>query len=376
MRRYLLPLILAMTLVTPPAQAAEVIGGEKLAGPGLVVGAPTNNEESLPPFPDNPATSYVVADLTTNQVLAAKNAHQQLRPASTIKALTALTLLPILKPNQVYRVQRADTKVETTKIGLIAGRNYSVESLFYALMLHSANDAGMALAGAAGGMSRTIELMSQEAKRIQAFDTVPKTPHGLDAPGQVTSAYDLALIAKNGLQRPEFAKIVGTWWYRFKDMQTKPRVQNITNHNRLLKKYRGMVGVKNGYTRAAQNTYIGAAERNGHTIVVTLMHLPVSYSRDKAASAMLNWGFAVTGKIEPVGVLVDAVSPPVDQRPALSVVTSKMASTTSELPGFVRYLAVPFVLVALLRTRVLVRRQLRRRKRRARYSARMNPTLR
>lgn len=376
MRRYLLPLTLLLLLIAPPAQAADVVGGIKLGQPGLVVGAPISADEAVPAFPTNPATSFVVADLTTNEILAAKNAHQQLRPASTIKALTALTLLPVLKLNQVYKVKPADTKVETTKIGLIAGRNYSVESLFYALMLHSANDAGMALAGAAGGMSKTIELMSQEAKRIQALDTVPKTPHGLDAPGQVTSAYDLALIAKNGLQRPEFAKIVSTWWYRFKDLQTKPRIQNITNHNRLLKKYPGMLGVKNGYTRAAQNTYIGAAERNGHTIVVTIMHLPISYSRDKAASAMLNWGFAATGKIEPVGTLVDAIGPPVDQRPAFSIVASKVSATTSELPSYVRYLAVPFLAVALLRARVLIRRSIRRRRRRAHYSARMNPTLR
>lgn len=375
MRRVILVFLLIPVLLAAPARADEVIGGGRLGDVGVVVGATVDSTNPAPPFPTNIAKSFLVADLSTNQVLAAKNAHAKLLPASTIKSLTALALLPVLKPEAVYTVQRKDTQVETTKIGLIAGRRYTVDSLMHALMIESANDAGMALAGAAGGMPKALEYMNMEARRLQAFDTVAKNPHGLNAPGQTTSAYDLALIAKAGLARPDFSALVKTWRYTFKDLGTKPRVRAITNHNRLLKSYPGMVGVKNGYTRKAQNTYIGAATRNGRTIVITLMHLPISESRDAVAKSLLNWGFAAAGKVEPVGVLVDPVGPPVDQRPAFSVVAKKVVDTTNKLSAAGVALAIPVLLVASLRARVLIKRQ-RRRRRRLAYRAGMNPTLR
>lgn len=375
MRRLLLLLTLALTLVAQPASAEGVIGGGRLGDAGLVVGTALDPANPIPPFPANIAKSYLVADLNTNQVLAAKNAHMKLLPASTIKALTALALLPVLDPTDVYTVQRKDTQVETTKIGLITGRRYTVDSLMHALMIESANDAGMALAGAAGGMPKALAYMNNEAKRLQAFDTVAKNPHGLNATGQTTSAYDLALIAKEGLKRPEFAQLVKTWRYTFKDLGTKPKIKTITNHNKLLKSYPGMIGVKNGYTRLAKNTYIGAATRDGRTLVITLMGLPPTVSRDTVAKAMLNWGFTVAGKVEPVGTLVDPVGPPLDQQPVTAVVAKKVSDTTGQLPGVVRAALIPFALVALLRTRVLVKRRIRRRRRMA-YRAGIKPTLR
>lgn len=374
MHRSLIPLALALSLVAAPANADGVIGGERLGEPGLVVGKALSEETPVPDFPANPATAYLVADLTTNQVLAAKNAHRKLQPASTIKALTALALLPVLDRSKVHTALRADSQVETTRIGLITGRRYTIDSLFHALMIESANDAGMALASAAGGMPKALAYMNNEAKRIQAFDTVAKTPHGLTVTGQTSSAYDLALIAKAGLKRPDFAQIVSTVNYTFKDLGTKPRIRKITNHNKLLTKYSGMVGVKNGYTRAAQNTYIGAATRDGHTIVVTLMYLPIKYKRDPIATAMLNWGFAATGKVEPVGELVEPTGAALDEKP-IALVTKKISSTTGALPGYVQVLAIPFALVAMLRARVLIKRRIRRRRRMA-YLAGMKPTLR
>lgn len=375
MRRLIFPLTLALALIAGPASADEVVGGGRLGEAGLVVGKALDPEVGVPAFPENAADSYLVADLTTNEVLAAKNAHLKLKPASTIKTLTALALMPVLKPDKTYTAIKADSKVETTRIGLITGRKYTVDSLFHALLIDSANDSGMALATAAGGMTKALAYMNNEAKRLQAFDTVAKTPHGLDAPGQSSSAYDLALIAKEGLKRPYFAQIVSTKTYTFKDLGTKPKVKKITNHNKLLKTYEGMIGVKNGYTRAAQNTYVGAATREGHTIVVTLMHLPIKYKRDTVATAMLNWGFAVTGKIEPVGTLVDPTGPALDQKPTVSVVAQKVSAGAGQLPGFLQVLAIPFLLVALLRTRVLIRRRIRRRRRMA-YRAGIKPTLR
>jgi D-alanyl-D-alanine carboxypeptidase (penicillin-binding protein 5/6) len=360
-----------------PASATVGAGGPRLAEPGLHVGAALDATTPVPAFPKNPAEAYLVADLTTGEVLAAKNAYVKMRPASTLKALVALALLPRLDPELRYTATRKDTQVEGTRIGLIAGRRYRVDALMHALMIESANDAGMALAGAAGGLPTALKIINEEAQRIQALGTVAKTPNGLDAPGQSTTAYDLALIAKAGLKRPDFAKLVSTYKYTFRDQGTKPKYRTIYNHNKLLPKYKGMIGVKNGYTRAAGNTYVGAATRGDRTIVVTLLRLTPNYSRDKVATAMLNWGFAVAGKVEPVGTLVDPIGPAYDEKvetQVASFVRNVVPGDQSSLPTPVKMVAVPFVLVAGLRARVLIRRRLRRRRRMRRLQvARTNP---
>lgn len=356
----------ALLLGAAPAQATVGAGGPRLAEPGLHVGAALSAEAPVPKFPANPAEAYLVADLTTGEVLAAKNAYRKLLPASTQKALVALALLPRLDPEMRYVARRSDTQVEGTKIGLIVGRKYRVDSLMHALMIESGNDAGLALANAAGGLPTALKIINEEARRIQALGTRVKNPHGLNADGQYTTAYDLALIAKAGLARPDFAKIVGTNKYTFRDQGTKPRYRTIYNHNRLLPTYPGMIGVKNGYTRAAGNTYVGAATRNGRTIVVTLLRLTPNYSRDKIATAMLNWGFAAAGKVEPVGMLAEPIGPAFDEQvepEPVALVKTAAASANENLPTPVKMVAVPVALVAALRTRVLIRRRIRRRRR-------------
>lgn len=371
----LLPAWLTLTALlvgTAPAQASVGAGGPLLAEPGLHVGAALTPDLPVPVFPKNPAEAYLVADLTTGEVLAAKNAYRRLHPASTQKALVALALLPRLDPELRYVARRSDTQVEGTKIGLIVGRKYRVESLMNALLIESGNDAGLALAHAAGGLPTALKIINEEATRLQALGTVVKNPHGLNADGQFTTAYDLALIAKAGLARPDFAKIVGTQKYVFRDQGTKPRYRTIYNHNKLLPKYRGMVGVKNGYTRAAGNTYVGAATRNGRTIVVTLLRLTPNYSRDKVATAMLNWGFAAAGKVAPVGMLVDPIGPAYDEKVETEVATyvrGLVSDGDQNLPTPVKMVAIPMALIAALRARVLIRRRIRRRRRMQRATA-------
>ena len=143
-------------------------------------------------------------------------------------------------------------------------------------------------------------MMNAEATHLQAYDTFARTPSGLDGPGESTSAYDLALIARAGLQMPDFRKYVGT----VKSTVPAPHHKHfqIYTHNRLLTSYRGAIGVKNGYTVAAAATYVGAATRHGHTIVVTLLHANPYFWPE--ARSLLDWGFAAEGKVDPVGTLV------------------------------------------------------------------------
>jgi D-alanyl-D-alanine carboxypeptidase (penicillin-binding protein 5/6) len=287
-----------------PADAAtnqglkSLIGGVQLRQSGVVA----NLVAGIDPPPETTATSYLIADLNTGQVLAAKNAHLKLPPASTLKALMALTLLPRLNPSAVYQAQATDQNVFGTKVGLYPGRKYTIKSLWNAALLLSGNDAALALAHAAGGFNKTVSLMNQKAHQLQALDTLARTPHGLDSPGQVSSAYDLTLIARAAMKRSDFRTYVDTTDYVFPNSGIKNVPLKIDNQNKLLKSYTGTIGVKTGYTTQAKNTYIGAATRDGHTIIITLMHL--TYGRDALAAELLDWGFEAEGKVQPVGLLV------------------------------------------------------------------------
>jgi D-alanyl-D-alanine carboxypeptidase (penicillin-binding protein 5/6) len=280
------------------ALAGGVVGGDLLGSRGVV-------EQPLagaPALPHNIGAvgSWLVADVDTGAVLAAKAPHARFLPASTLKTLTAVTLLPRLDPQQLVTATNADASVDGSKVGLVPGQRYSIATLFTALLVVSGNDAADALAQAAGGIPQTVSLMNAEARYLQADDTLARTPSGLDAPGETTSAYDLALIARAGLAMPAFRHYIGI----VRGWMPAPHGKRfqIYTHNHLLTTYRGDIGVKNGYTVAAGATYVGAATRGGRTIVVTLMHAPPDFWPQ--ARALLDWGFAADGHVTPVGTLV------------------------------------------------------------------------
>jgi D-alanyl-D-alanine carboxypeptidase (penicillin-binding protein 5/6) len=147
--------------------------------------------------------------------------------------------------------------------------------------------------------------MNAEAHHLQADDTVAKTPSGLDAPGESTSAYDLALIAQAGLAIPSFRHYVTIVKSRMPEAHHKHF--QIYTHNQLLTTYRGDIGVKNGYTVAAEGTDVQAATRHGQTIVVTLMHANPNFW--PMARDLLDWGFKAAGKVDPIGTLVQPLQP-------------------------------------------------------------------
>jgi D-alanyl-D-alanine carboxypeptidase (penicillin-binding protein 5/6) len=157
--------------------------------------------------------------------------------------------------------------------------------------------------------------MNAEAQKLQAFDTVAKTPNGLDKKGQTSSAYDLALIARAGLALPDFKRYVSTKTAKFP--APKGKSYEIGNHNKLLWRYNGMIGVKNGWTSKALGSFVGAATRNGHTIIVTIMRHDGAFWDD--VSKLMDWGFAVRGTATPVGTLVAPGAAPSTQPSALTL---------------------------------------------------------
>jgi len=277
----------------------EPVGGSRLGERGLILPA------GVKAPPKTAAKSYVVADAETGEVLAAKDAHGRYLPASTLKALTALTLIPKLDKDMKITPSRRAVNEEGSAVGLVPKPLYTAEDLFKALMLVSGNDCAMALAEANGGLAATLADMNAEAKRLQAFDTVAKTPSGLDKPGQSSSAYDLALIARAGLANADFRRYISTKTDKF---PAPKGYYEIGNHNKLLWRYKGMIGVKNGWTSKALGSFVGAAKRNGHTVIVSIMRHD-GYFWGEVAD-LLDWGFANRGKVVPVGKLVDPVPEP------------------------------------------------------------------
>ncbi|MEO7263026.1 MAG: serine hydrolase, partial [Jatrophihabitantaceae bacterium] len=241
----------------PPAGGwapnGTVPGGAHLASRGLVAppGAP-----ALPK--DIRAHGWILADLDSGAVLAARDPHGRYQPASILKMLTALTVAPNLPGQRAVTVSTDAAEAEGSAVGLLAGARYSVDQLFAALMLVSANDAAAALAQANGGVAQTVARMNADAVRLGAYDTVVQTPSGLDGWRQLTSAYDMALVLRAFVNQPRLAAYSRLPSAGFPPLSSKyGRVGTYQFDNpsqNFLSTVPGALVVKSGYTDAARHT--------------------------------------------------------------------------------------------------------------------------
>ena len=272
----------------------------------------------------------MIADAGTGQVLAAKDPHGQFLPASTLKVLTAVSLIPVLNPDSTVTATKLAADQTPNDIGLLAGHSYQVSELFTALLTISANDAAVALTQATGSLTGGMALINAEARHLQADDTNAVDPNGLDAPGQHTSAYDLALIARAALQLPAFMKYDQAEGGLFPI--TAHKKVGLWNQNALLTDYPGGIGGKIGWTSAAGATYVGMARRNGVTLIVTLLHCP-ALTEINSAEKLLDWGFAEDGKVAPAGALVQPLPTAAQQAAAAAQAAKRAAAALADRPS-------------------------------------------
>ncbi|HLV59589.1 MAG TPA: serine hydrolase [Natronosporangium sp.] len=322
------------------------VGGAALATAGLVV------PPDAPDLPDQlSATYWLVADLDTGAVLGACGPHEYGIPASTQKLLLALTLLDELDPHDVVEVLPEDLDFEpgSSAVGLLAGGRYPVETLWLGLLLNSGNDAAQALARVGGGpegVAGTLAKMNRTAWLLGAYQTHAVTPSGLDGPGQFTSAYDLALIARRLYQREDFLRYIST--ERTQIPPQPPRDPNgfqIQNQDPMLAAYEGALGGKTGYTDLARHSYVGAAERDGRRLVVTVLgaeNRPVPAWQQ--ATALLDWGFSLPRRasvgrlVEPGEALLAALLPDPGAPEEVSAPPVPPAQASAPVPPVVRWL--------------------------------------
>ncbi len=356
-----------------------------------------NPQVGVPAGP--PPKAYIVVDQATGRVMASSNDRQPLPPASLTKVVTALAAVAALPSTASVPVSERAAAMPARKLNMKAGAAWPLENTLTALLLSSANDAAAALAERVSGSLETFQTsLNSIATQLKMADApVLQDAAGLDdyssiRGGNLISARDLAIATRALLANPRLAPIVATPVARFTDPQGVPH--KLTNHNKMLFQYFGSVGVKTGFTKKAGRGLIAAATRNGRTELVVVMNVADTYGW---ATALLDAAFAApiattsdrlpvvpaALALTPAGaprvrasrsdVTVPSISndtviqPNVTTKGDTTLVALPAAQTSGDVPSLVAVLlgalATLAFLATALRTRVLVKRSRRRRRR-------------
>lgn len=242
------------------------------------------------------AKSALVMEGDTGRVLWEKNGYEKLPMASTTKIMTAIIVLENGNLDDVVTISKNAPKAPRVKMYLKEGEQYTVRDLLYALMLKSYNDVAVAIAEHVGGDVETFcKMMTDKAKEIGAENTSYKTPNGLDADGHYTTAYDLALITRYALRNPQFNEIIQTPQWTLKELSGSGKTHTATNANSFLNSYPGACGVKTGFTGLAGYCFVGAANKEGMTLISVALASgwpPQKNYRWSDTKTLLDYGFA------------------------------------------------------------------------------------
>ncbi|MGE5614201.1 MAG: D-alanyl-D-alanine carboxypeptidase family protein [Bacillota bacterium] len=239
--------------------------------------------ESKPPVLN--ARAAVLIEWTSGRVLYSKNAMEKRSIASTTKIMTALTALENGNLEDVVTVSKRAASIGGSTIGLRAGEKYTLKEMLYALLMVSANDAAIAIAEHIGGtVENFAAMMNKRAVSLGAVNSNFVTPHGLDRENQYSTAYDVALITREALKNPVFAEIVST-------TSSSISGHNLYNTNELLGSYRGVDGVKTGYTGKAGRCLVTTAKRDDMRLISVVLGSPTRGARVDATRKLLDYGF-------------------------------------------------------------------------------------
>jgi D-alanyl-D-alanine carboxypeptidase (penicillin-binding protein 5/6) len=249
---------------------------------------------------DVQSRAAVVMEASTGRILYAKNPNLRLLPASTTKLMTAIIVLEEANLSDVVRISKNVPLVAPLKAGFKEGDEVTIETLLYAALLKSANDAAVALAEAvAGSEEKFVYLMNKKAANIGMMDTKFINANGLPGPDQHITAFDLSIMMRYALRYPKLKEIIGT---RVAEVSTeKGKDLFLKNTNRLLWSDEDLIGGKTGYTRKARHCFVCAAERDNGTVIVALLGSPSRVNLWEETETLLNKGFDVlANKEEPV----------------------------------------------------------------------------
>jgi D-alanyl-D-alanine carboxypeptidase len=218
------------------------------------------------------ASSAIVMDADTGEVLWERDADTARPPASTTKVLTAIVAIESGRLDEPLRVSKAATAIPPSKIHLRSGQRMELDHLLYAILLNSANDAAHVIAEGLGGSKAGFsKQMNAKAKAIGAGRSHFENPHGLTEKGHVATARDIATIFQYGLGLPRFRAVLGTQSIRVPVYAGTMRRISLRSHNRLLSGWRYTVIGKTGYTRAARRCFVGSARHDGREVIIAFL---------------------------------------------------------------------------------------------------------
>ncbi|MBL8087599.1 MAG: D-alanyl-D-alanine carboxypeptidase [Chthonomonas sp.] len=287
-----------------------------LASAAFALAVPPLKKEPQPLPPPNPnaaepevlASSALIMDLQSGRILWQRSADVPMYPASTTKILTTLMLLERTKPTDVITAPAEVTQVGESSLHLQPGEQLTAANLALAMMLRSANDACFAVAVHLGGSQEGFAaLMNRRAVELGCTHTNFVNPNGLHDPSHVTTAHDLAVIARAAMQRDDFRALCRTESAVLtRSLNQADRLVKSKNH--LLGAGIGCIGIKTGYTVPAGKCFVGAATRNGWELITVVMKSP-DWQRD--TTALIDWAYAHYSlqELVPAGTAVEIAVP-------------------------------------------------------------------
>lgn len=239
--------------------------------------------------------SAILLEVSTGKILYEKNVYEKLPPASMTKVMSMLLIMEAIENGQLKLTDEVTISDNAASMGgsqvfLQAGEKYPVEELLKGVAIASGNDAVVALAEQVSGSEESfVEKMNQRASELGLKNTVYKNPHGLDAEGHLTCAYDMAMIAKELVKHQKILKYTSIYEYYMK----KPNDSTtwLVNTNKLVRFYEGVDGLKTGFTESAKYCLTATASKNDMRLISVVMGVESADLRSNDTVKLLNYGF-------------------------------------------------------------------------------------
>lgn len=235
------------------------------------------------------ASSAVLIDADTHEVLYDNNPHEVRSMASTTKIMTALIAIESGRLDETVTV-KDKIYIEGTAIGFSEGDKITLEDLCYGMLLESGNDAAVLTASfISGNEAEFSKLMNKKAEEIGMNNTNFVTASGLDDEEHYTTAYDMALLGAYAVKNERFREICSSKNY-IADFVDSDKIRHFTNHNKLLWNCEGVYGIKTGFTRKSGRCLVSACERNGKTLVAVTLNAPDDWNDHRK---LYNYGYSL-----------------------------------------------------------------------------------
>ncbi len=242
------------------------------------------------------AKSAIMIEVSTGEILFEKNAHEKLPPASMTKMMSMLLIVEsvekgLISWDEMVTVSENASGMGGSQILLETNEKMSVDDLFKGIAVASGNDAVVAMAEKiAGTEDEFVKMMNNRAKELGLTDTEFKNPHGLDEANHYSSAYDMAMIAKELVKHPKVLEYTSIYEDYLRE-DTDRKIW-LVNTNKLVRFYEGVDGLKTGYTETAGYCITTTAKKNDMRIITVVMGEPDSKTRNAETTAMLDYAFA------------------------------------------------------------------------------------